>query len=408
MDVINVTCGGCGHAMRFAADKAGRKAKCPKCASVVPIPTGTEITSAAPPVVAAAEAPPAVTAASSVPTSDDIGAYGVTEAEQKQVEEEPKKKKKDEKKKLPKLQRKVKALADGDSWEKVRLGLLFVFLGTCLWAIAHLLQGVYLLLGTVDYPEYARLIGGELITRRQMMPEGGGFWDINQLNLLLGMTAGPSFATFAKICLITGIVLTIFQLLLNGVGYGFCLAVPRRFGTYGQVVAMLVLAVLSLLLVIFLKLLPALGAYGWLPVMLLTPEIDLTEYNMDRCLPLTVLWSGSAFWELILTLTVHMVYFLEPAIGCVFLWSVGKFVKDSRVEEGGHSLSHLALGQMFILFSYLLLSVTGSTPILVYVLRVVYCLWYFFLALFILRYAALIMKSREVLEDKIHPAAVAE
>lgn len=408
MDVINVTCSGCGHAMRFGADKAGRKAKCSKCATIVPIPTGAEIASGAPPVVAAADDPTAVSAAPGTPTAEDIGAYGVTVEEEKKTDEEPKKKKKEDKKHLPKLQRKVKALADGENWEKVRLGLLFIFFGTCLWAIAHLLQGIYLLLGTVDYPEYARLIGHELIERRQIMPDGGGFWDVNQLNLLLGMTAGPSFVTFAKVCLITSIVFTLFQLILNGVGYGFCMAVPRRFGTFGQVVTMMCLAVVSFLFVIFLKLLPVVGAYGWIPVMLLTPEIDLTEYNMERCLPLTVLWSGSPFWEMMLTILVHFVYFLEPAVGCVFIWSIGKFVKDPRIDEGGHSLSHLALGQMFILISYLLLSVTGSTPILVYVLRVVYCLWYAFLALLILRYATLLMKTREVLDAKIHPAAVAE
>ena len=33
MDAIAVKCAACGHGMKFAVDKAGRKAKCPKCKS---------------------------------------------------------------------------------------------------------------------------------------------------------------------------------------------------------------------------------------------------------------------------------------------------------------------------------------------------------------------------------------
>ena len=38
MEVIAVKCAICGHGMKFAADKAGRKAKCPKCETVLTVP----------------------------------------------------------------------------------------------------------------------------------------------------------------------------------------------------------------------------------------------------------------------------------------------------------------------------------------------------------------------------------
>src|SRR5262249_20020311 len=141
MAAIAVRCKVCKHGMKFSAEKAGKRAKCPKCDTIVLIQAEEE----APQVKAGAEeaaaavAAPAGTAAT--PDEDDAeGAYEVKldpelEMLKKKREEEERAKARERRKRqsLPKVARKLKAIPDKDIWDKVRWGMLFTLLGTFIW-----------------------------------------------------------------------------------------------------------------------------------------------------------------------------------------------------------------------------------------------------------------------------------
>ena len=166
---------------------------------------------------------------------------------------------------------------------------------------------------------------------------------------------------------------------------------------------MLVLAVLNILLILIFKLLPVLGAHGYILIPYVVPEIALTEYNYERIVPIHVLWSAAPFWENLLTLIIRAVQYLEPTVGCIFIWSIGVTIKVKEIEQSGKSLTNWSLGVLFVLLCFHILSLAGGSGVLVNVLRVIYTLWYGGLLLFILRYAMLLLKTRAVLEEKINP-----
>jgi hypothetical protein len=359
---------------------------------------------AAPP----AEAPAPV---SKPPEEEEVGEYGVwidpeieALAKQRAAEEEAKAKAKKERKKLPKVARKIKAIPDAEAWEKVRLGMLFVFAGVWIWLFCHLLQGSYILLGSVELPEFANLIAVNLEVRGdEGFPPLGHGWDIDELGVYLGMIAGRSFLGFASGCLVISSLFYFVQAALWVIGYFFCLPVPRRFGMFGQILAVLGLAAFNMLVMFIFKLLPVVGVHGYIMIPFVVPEIALTEYNMERMVPIHILWSGAPFWENLATLIFRSTSYFEPALFSVFIWSAGVAVKDKTLEEGGQGRTQMALGTLFVLICYHLLSLCGASPVLVMVLRAIYVVWYFFTIIFMLQYAMLLMKARAVLYDKINP-----
>ena len=128
-------------------EKAGKRAKCPKCDAIVLIKADADSKNGA-----AAAAPPAEPAQSKPPEVEEVGEYGVAIdpeleelARKRQAEEDAKAKAKKERKKLPKVGRMVKAIPDAESWKKVLIGMLFVFAGTWVWLFCHVLQGSYVL-----------------------------------------------------------------------------------------------------------------------------------------------------------------------------------------------------------------------------------------------------------------------
>lgn len=408
MDAISVRCKMCKHPMKFSAEKAGKRAKCPKCDAIVLIKAEEDPEKKAEPTPASAAAPPAADE-----DDDGVGAYGVftdpeLEERKKRIaaEEEARlKNKKKDKKALPKMTRKMKAIPDAEAWDKVRLGLLFTFIGVCIWIFTHLLQGAYVLMGTVEYPEYANLVGMNLEHRggSDDLPPHGQFWEVDELNLYLGMIAGRDFTGFAKVCITLATVCYFFQALAWGIGYVLSLSVPRRYGAFGQVVAGMGLGFVNFLLMFFFKLLPVLGIIGYIMIPYMVPEIAMTEYNMERSVPIHVIYSGAPFWENFLTILFRFVFYLQPAFGCIFIWSTGIAIKDKNVAEGGHGRTQMCLGTCFVLVCYHVLSLCGASPVLVLVLRVFYMVWFGFLLIFLLQYVMLILKTRAVLYDKIHP-----
>ena len=402
MDAIIVRCKMCKHAMKFSAEKAGKRAKCPKCDAIVLVETEAE---PAPEVAAA----PVVKAVDD--EEDATGGYDVfidPEMEEikkrREAEEEAAGKKRKERKKLPKMLRKTKAIPDAESWNKVRLGLLFIFIGVCIWIFTHLAQGSYVVLGKVEFPEYANMIAVNLDARGgEDLPARGKFWDVDEVNIYLGMIAGRDILGYARAMLTIASFLYFLQALAWGIGYVISLPVPRRFGTLGQVIASMVLAFFNFLIMFSFKLLPLLGVLTYVMIPFVTPEIVLTEYNIERSLPIHVLWSAAPFWENLLNLIFKFLFYLQPTVGCIFIWSIGLGIKDENIEKRAKGLTQLSLGTFFILLCFHMLSMCGSSHVLVNVLRVFYTVWFCSLFLFMLQYASLILKCRAVLYDRINP-----
>jgi hypothetical protein len=411
MDAITVRCKMCKHAMKFSAEKAGKRAKCPKCDTIVLIVAEEEAKKPEPETAVAAGAASPAPAAS--PAADDeygtpVG-YDVTldpelEERRKEREAEEKAKKKKDRKKLPKMGRKIKAIPDAESWNKVRIGLLFVLIGTWIWFGCHVLQGMYVVLGMVEYSEYATVIATNLEMRNGAdLPEKGEFWDVDQLDIHLGMIAGRDFVGFARVCITIATIFYFIHAICWLTGHSIALSVPPRFGAFSQLIISLVLGGINLITMFVFKLLPVCGIMAYVMIPFVVPEIAMTEYNMERIIPIQVMWSPAPFWENSVNLLLIMALYFQPAMGTIFIWSIGISLKDDTVTQKGWGLSELCLGTLFALFTYHMLSICGASPVLVWVLRVIYTVWYCFLLLFILRYALLLQKTRAVLYDKINP-----
>jgi uncharacterized Zn finger protein (UPF0148 family) len=408
--------------MKFSADKAGKRAKCPVCEAIVVIKAEEEapqVKAKAEEAAAAVAAPPATAAAEE---DDPEGAYGVTldpELEQlklkREAEERAKARARKQRQFLPTVTRKQKVIADADAWEKIRFGMLFTFLGAMIWIFAHAIQTSYVVIGYADYPEYGALIAANLEMRGPGpaddpdFPEPGRWWDVDELNIYLGMIAGRQFLGFAKTCLVISTLLYFFQAFLWGIGYALSIKVPPRYGAFGQVLVCIILAVLNFLFMFFFKLLPVMGIIGWFMIPFVVPEIAMTEYNDNRTIPIAVMWTGPgwpAFLVNILNLLVKFCFYLQPTFGCIFLWSVGRHLKDERIEQQAKGLTQMSLGTFFIMFLFHMVSLCGASGVLVLILRMLYTLWVGFLLLFLISYAVMLWKVRGVLWRKLHPENV--
>jgi hypothetical protein len=403
MEAIRVTCA-CGHAMKFAADKVGRKAKCPKCTAIIVVRKPDEANGAA--SAAAAE-------------DEGEGAYGVIVDQelverQREIEEaELLRQKEAKKKKAPKILKKFKSLPDSELWEKVQFGLLFLFLGGCVWAFIHALLGMWVALGSVEFADYARLVTQEIEhdgDRRQQrdppeprIPADGRFWEFSQFHHLVALAAGRGFAPFAKFCIIVGLILFPIQSILWMVGYILCLPVPKHHGARGQLILLMVLNVVNFLFFIFFKLLPITGLYRWYLIPYLLPEVMFTDYNMERVYPYFMLWSLSPFWESLLAMFLQFVQYLEPVIGAIFIWTCATTLKDPRAEKNADGVAANGLSQYAIWLLYLLIALCGTTPVLISVLRVLYVVWYVALMMFITRYTLLMWRGRDLIESRLNP-----
>ncbi len=112
MDAITVRCKMCKHAMKFSAEKAGKRAKCPKCDAIVLVQADEE----------PAKEPEAAPAPPSSNLDLDTTGYDVftdpeLEALRKQRQVDADAKKNTEKKLLPPVARKIKAIPDAESWQ---------------------------------------------------------------------------------------------------------------------------------------------------------------------------------------------------------------------------------------------------------------------------------------------------
>jgi hypothetical protein len=404
MDLITFRCAACKQVLKIGADKAGRKAKC-KCGADLTIPSASEeaVKPSAPP-----PKPPAV----ALDDEEDAGSYGlaaVPEPAQEKPKEEEKKPKsrtteqKEEEAEERRRRRAAlrKAPMDPVQWEKIRVGILLIIISTYLWMGAFVLHKVILILGIFNGPEYAVLADSPILIPPQPTQRPGEELELDKTSFVVGLLAGSDSLDAGLWIERLAQLLVVLQGLVAIAGYAVCLAIPPRFGAHAMAIAALSLAGVNFLLQLVFKLLSLTGAMDYIMIPLVTPEIAMTVANIERTLPLHVYWSGAPFWEMFAALLIQILYFAEPVIFCLFLRAAALAMRDEPLQVRANALIVLVLGTAFGLLAYYLLSVTGTSEVLAWVLRVVYTLWCGFFLGQLIWYAVVMQGSRALIAAKL-------
>jgi DNA-directed RNA polymerase subunit RPC12/RpoP len=392
MEIISFQCASCGKALKVKEDKAGMKTKCPQCGTPLTVPKASSNGSQKP-----APEPPKTASADE---DDDSGAYGISETfdappveeakrkrvsdddedEEEEEEEKPKPKKKITRKKLKK--RKVQF---ADQWQKVQVAVVMVFVGACIWGVNWLLHTIIVSMGILEAPQYATVVAKATNASGQL----------DRVALAAGLLSGVDHMDLGKTLFMVEQILNLVAAGIFLAAYCICLAVPPRYGTRGQSIALVCLGIANLLFDLLLKLLPAVGAIGYTMVPFLVPEIVMSEADIERTVPLHAFWCGSPFWEVFAAVLLQFLYFFEPILFCIFLRSVGLSLKDDEfLEPQSLAVIRLGFGQMFILIAFYMLSITGTSEVLHVVLLVAYAIWRGFFLGFIVNLASISFKAR--------------
>jgi hypothetical protein len=269
METITFRCSSCDHTLRVSAEKAGRRVRCTKCDEVVTVPAAEERVKAAapkPPPTPTKPPPAPPKPPDAQPPDDDKKGYGLLidpkeEAEKKKREAEEKKRAKEAgKKKPPKLTKRRKTIYDIDEWKKVNAGLLFFLIGIGLWGLGYLLNGVGVLMGCLEGPQYASLIPKFLMAEEQPPIELGHLQAFTRVRFSIAMLSGEGQFDLVSIMLIINQVALLGMGIVFLIGYFMCLPVPQRFGTKIQVKFLIVISIINLVFTLTLKLLPLVGA----------------------------------------------------------------------------------------------------------------------------------------------------
>jgi DNA-directed RNA polymerase subunit RPC12/RpoP len=436
-EMISFQCTGCSHQMRIGADKAGRKAKCPRCGTsmVIPAANPSGIATAAPPPLASPPPPPPLPPADD---DDEGGAYQLKvdiEEEKKDAEagaprkrgratsknmwdedEEGKKKRDaddDEDKGKARLEaariRKQRVLAvasmrkapmDTEKWDKVRIGILIVAIGMCIWALATILQKGVLLAGLAGPREYAYLAATELV-EPGLKPAAHEAPPLHRAAFVVGLLGGSEYLDACKWLLIISYILFMLQVVVTGTGYGFCLVVPDRFGTRALAITALSVAAVNLLITLFFRLLPVTETYDYVLIQLIAPEVSMLSVSIGRLDPIQVTWSIEPFSESFWALICHLVQFAEPILFCIFLRGVALTLKDDILEKKTHTLIRLGMGVAFIYTSFFLLTNAGTSEVLINLLRAVYLLFMGFYIWYLTWCIMVLFASRERIVKKL-------
>jgi hypothetical protein len=230
MSFITFQCYACSQSLRVGADKAGRKAKCHKCGTILTIPVGSTEPAAPPPSSAATRAaPPPLPATPATPV---VPAF-VAPLEEDLDEPRPRRRRRDydddEEDRIPSRQPPSQRTLLG----RARLGLLLVFIGTCVMAGAFALDLIGYLLISIDLIR-------TLTTRRPAGGTGEAFVVLWRIGLLVFMGAAITSIT----------------------GYVFCMLGPNKRGTMGLAISTLAVAGLGLLLTLIFKISLFFTAFG--------------------------------------------------------------------------------------------------------------------------------------------------
>jgi hypothetical protein len=396
--MITFRCPACKLVLKISADKAGRKAKC-KCGAELTIPLVSE------------DLPAAARSAGSEPDEETVSGYAlapVQEPAEAKPKEQPKEPKvvtpRDEEELERKRRRRAalrKAPMDPVRWERVRVGILLVMFSIYLWIGALILRQVLLGIGIINGPEYAAAADTPVLIPPQSTPPMGEELELDKTSFVIALLAGTASLDTGLTLLLIAQIFILLQGLTAIAGYAVCLSVPPRFGTYGMALTALCLAGVNLILQLVFKLLPVTGSMDYIMIPLVTPEIAMTVANVERLLPLPVYWSEAPFWEFFAALLIQVLYYAEPVIFCLFLRSAALSIRDETMQARANALILMALGTAFALVAYYLLSATGTSEVVGWVLRAVYLLWTAFLLGQLLWYTRVLYQSRETIAAKL-------
>lgn len=434
MEPISFRCPACDHMLKVPAERAGRGGRCPKCKKEFTIPSvqdkapsaraaagggkkppppipgrdapGTEAGAAAP----TAPAPPSPAAGGDEDGPTDGKGYGLLidpreEAERKRKQEEEERKARERKAAEPKhkIQRRKRTLKDPEMWVPVRAGLTLVFIGACLFGAAFVLRGLVIVLGIFDGPAYATLAERVLHIPIEEEPAPGTHPPRDVVGFMIGLISGYTFLGLGEAIFILNQVLYLVMTGLWMTAMFKFQAAPDRFGMRLMPRMLVWVLGINIVVILFLQLLPLCRAYRYVNVPLVAPEIALGEGNIERIFPLHIYWTGAPFWEMFLTFFLQFLFYLPAGLIAVWMWSAAKHLKDDIQEEKSSALSQGAFGTYFILFTYMCLTVVGTSEVMVLILRIVYLLWSgFFLGYaiwFILRVKDFQQNLDKLLED---------
>jgi hypothetical protein len=395
MNIITFQCSKCQKVLRIGAENAGKKARCSKCGQSLVIPNESQPPSN-PSTPArfdpfgdegestysfADDAPPDVKDNTSGKVRlQELYARDEDAVDDDEDDEEKEAKEREQQRLLGARRREAlarlrKTPLDFAQWEKVRLGILLVFIGVVVWLAAVALQKVVVLIGLPYSSEYAAVAGNELVNRAEPI-EPGKAPTLYRARFLIGLIGGQDLVDLNLWLYRLSYLLVLIQLVCTGTGYVICLAAPTRYGARGLIVALLPMVGFSFVLTLGLKLLPISGAYLYTMIPLIAPETALLRSNIDRSIPIHLFWSGAPFWESLLSILLHLATFGELVLFCIFLRAAALNLKDEPLQHSADPLIKLGLAIGFILVSFHLLINTGTTEVLINILWGVY--WFAF------------------------------
>jgi hypothetical protein len=421
MEPITFRCSACNQVLKVSAEKAGRKVKCNKCSAAITVPAaGTPAPEPAP--------APAKTQAD----DDEGGTYTLKDAMDNPPAVETKKPSEDEDEDedfdedededpakldqlLPKMEGpgrqaapKQRTLLEPERWLKVRLGIFLVSCGIWTMLFALVLRQVPLILGLFNPPEYASLAMRYHDPKQASAILGGGGpedVELSRAEFLIGLTTGSDSLQAGLWMARVAQIFVLIQGLVMLTGYVFCMAVPPRFGTRGLAISLIALGGTNLVFGVVFRLLPYCGVMDYAIIPVAVPEVVLVGANAERTIPLIVVNTSLPFLDFALAPFIVGAYFAEPILFCVFLRAVALSMKDDVFEEQTFGLVRLGLGTAFIYLCYLMCTLTGTSDVLLWLLRVLYILatcffmgqliWF---AIVFLRVPALIDKQIDLAE----------
>jgi hypothetical protein len=427
MDVITFRCSACKQVLKVNAEKAGRKAKCTNCGAEVTVPSGSGKPEAPARKAPAAAGPKPAPPPAKVEQDDDGPAvYSFATEPEPPPSAEPKRRAveddeddeeaeagprrkaarqrhpddvdedeedyrrrddedEEEEAKFTR-RRRNKPPEQPEKWAQVRVGILIVFVAICFLILANLLHWIICLIGVFTRHSYSAVVDQ---------------YASDKTKLLIGIISGPDSLDTTLTILRVSQVLVLLYGLVAVAGYGICVVVPNRHGTRGMAIALLSIGVVNLILAAVFRLLPLVGAMGYAMPPLVGAEVPMLDANMQRTDPLHVFWSGAPVVEVLMAILIQLLGYADLILFPVFLRGVTISLKGERLDETCMSLVMLALGQVFIQIAFPLLAVTGTSEVLLWVLRVVYVLGMCFFLGQLIWYLFILLQGRKLIASRL-------
>jgi hypothetical protein len=437
MEFITFQCPNCQQPLRIPADKAGRKAKCNQCGNSLTIPSQSENVAVQPQKSAAAPArkptdeeedegpalygfveepkPPAPPAKARKKAEDDEDDEDddrpAKEAkrpkrvyEDRDEDDEEEEKPKEEV--LPRRRRKTKGLRKAplhpEKWERVRVGMVLLAVSLCLGVAGLVAIRGIVLAGLFAKPGYAKT--ATAVFPQPIQPVGGGAGsppNVDLARLFVGLMMGGGHTDTARTLMIVATALLVLQSVLAIVAFIFYIQVPPRFGTRGLAIALTVLAVVNLILLVVFRLLPLTGIISYVLNPVYAMELPMLEVNVARAEPLHIVWLHIPMLEVFFGMTIMFLAGFEAILGCAFLRAIGKSLRDDETDKKGRGLMKLGMGTLFIFVSYQMSALSGTSEVLVGLLRVLYWLGTCFLLGYLAWYVTVLFQTRTMIANKL-------